>query len=221
MRRSVLRPSVLVALAMVLAACGSGGTATPTSVPTPSAPPVQPSAAASAGAVGSGVPGSAAYDITIPSSWQSFDLSDPSAKAALDAYVAANPSMAASIQQFETIPGVRMAINPLLGNVMLVFTTPSSGIPLDLLAQTFTAQFQAVPGLQGTPNPENVTLPGGDAVHWTLALTSNKPGGGTVSVQESIYLFANPSYAAVVEFVTPSGGAIPDEQAIVGSFAFK
>lgn len=221
MRRSVLIPSVLIALAVVLVACGGGGTAAPTSVPTPSAPPVQPSANASAGPVDSGVPGSAAYDITIPSSWQSFDLSDPSAKAALDAYVAANPSMAASIKQFETIPGVRMAINPLLGNVMLVFTTPSSGIPLDLLAQTFTAQFQAVPGLQDTPKPENVTLPGGDAVHWTLALTSNKPGGGTVSVEESIYLFANSTYAAVVEFVTPSGGAIPDEQAIVGSFKFK
>lgn len=222
MRR--LQPIIaLVALAAVTAitaACGPSATPVPTTEPTPTVAPATPTVGPASPAASGGL-GSAPYDITIPAGWQSFDLADPAAKAGLDAFVEANPNLAASIQQFEAIPGVRMAVNPLLGDFMLVLTTPSNGIALDTLGQSFTAQFQAVPGLEGTPTPENVTLPGGDAIHWDLKLTSNKPGGGTISVEESVYLFASATDAVVVEFVTPAGGTIPDEQAIINSFAFR
>jgi hypothetical protein len=223
MRRALLSIVTLVAL---VAACGPGGTQGPTTNPSPSAtateaPTAAPTTAPSEAPAASGPFGGAPYDITVPTGWQAFDLADPAAKAGLDAFVEANPSLAASIQQFESMTNARMAVNPLLGDFMLVITTPSGGISLADLAQSFTAQFQAVPGLDGTPKPENVTLPGGDAVHWDLKLSSNKPGGGTMSVEESLYLFASSSDAVVVEFVTPAGGLIPDEQSIVNSFRFR
>ncbi len=223
----------LATLALGLAAAGCGGGTTPTASPGPGqsssptvapstpAPTALPTAALTPGPSASANTGSAPYDITIPTGWESFDLADPAAKVGLDAFVEANPNLAASIQAFESIPGVRMAVNPLLGDFMLVITTPSNGVGLDTLAQSFTAQFQLVPGLQGTPTPKNLTLPGGDAVHWDLKLTSNKPGGGTITAQESIYLFANSTDAVIVEFVTPAGGTIPDEQSIVSSFRFR
>jgi len=104
---------------------------------------------------------------------------------------------------------------------MLLITTPSGGFPLDTLATSFTTQFQAVPGLKGTPTPEHVTLPGGDAIHWALSISANKAGGGTLSVAESVYLFASRSDAVILEFATLSGGVVPDEQAIAASFAFN
>jgi hypothetical protein len=214
------------AVALLIAACTSSSpAATPTQAPTlaavttptvdTSTPPVSPSPAASAGAF-SGQP----YTITVPTGWQAFNLGDASAKAGLDAFVAANPNIAASVKLFEGIPGVRMAINPVVGNVMLVITTPSRGLPLDTLATSFTTQFQAVPGLNGTPTPEHVTVPGGNAIHWALSISANKAGGGTLSVAESVYLFASPIDAVILEFATLSGGVIPDEQAIAASFAF-
>jgi hypothetical protein len=220
-----------VAAALLLAACTSSGPSAPpsqaseatlavtgapaaTTVPTPPAA-VAPSASTSAAAF-SGQP----YAITLPADWQAFNLGDPGAKAGLDAFVAANPNIAASVKLFEGIPGVRMAINPIVGNVMLVITTPSGGVPLDTLATNFTGQFQAVPGVAGTPTPEHMALPGGNAIHWALSIRANKAGGGTLSVAESVYLFASPSDAVILEFATLSGGVIPDEQAIASSFAF-
>jgi hypothetical protein len=182
----------------------------------PSASAAAPSPSLSAGAF-NGQP----YTITLPAAWQAFNLADPAAKAGLDSFVAANPNIAASVKLFEGIPGVRMAVNPVLGNVMLLFTTPSGGLPLGTLATSFTAQFQAVPGLTGTPSPQKVTLPGGDAIHWAIAIKANKAGGGTLSVAESVYLFASSTDAVILEFATLTGGAIPDEQAIASSFAFK
>ncbi len=226
MRRRIIGSAALLAVLAVVVACGSSGTPAASGGPTPgatvtSSPAGSPVATANGSPTTSGNVGIEPYDITIPTTWQEFNLADPAAKAGLDAFVEANPSLAASIQGFESIPGVRMAINPLVGDIVLILTTPSNGAPLEALAPTFTAQFQAVPGLQGTPAPEAVTLPGGPAVHWHLTLTSNKPGGGTVTAEESVYLFVSQTDAVIIEFVTPAGGAIPDEPSIVGSFRFK
>jgi hypothetical protein len=221
-----MRSSLLgIALAFAVVGCNSTTAPSPTlaPVPTPS-PTVAPTPSASPSPEASltadpfaGQP----YSLTLPAGWRAFDLSDPTAKAALEGFVSANPNFATAIKLFESIPGVRMAVNPLLGNFMLVFTTPSGGIPLDTLSQSFTAQFAAVPGLTNTPKAEKLTLPAGEAVHWDLTLNGNKPGGGTVSVQESVYLLANSSQAVIMEFVTLSGGVIPDENSIVNSFQFK
>jgi len=219
-------PAVLLALAAIaslaIAACGSSTpTAAPTVAPTVAATPTAAPTTAPAASTGSSDPFSGLpFTLTLPPGWNGFNLQDPAAQASIDQFAAANPNLAASIQAFKAIPGVRMAVNPLLGNILLVLTTPSNGIALDVIAQSFNAQFQSVPGLQAAPSPEPVTLPGGNAIHWQLQLQANKAGGGTVQVTESIYLLANSSNAVILEFVVPQGGAIPDEQAIVNSFKF-
>ena len=74
-----------------------------------------------------------------------------------------------------------------------------------------------------TPKPvaKPVSLPAGDALHWDVAISSNKVGGGTVQVDESVYLVADPHTAVVLEFVTPHGGVIPDEATIVKTLRFR
>jgi hypothetical protein len=213
-------------LAFVAASCGSAATTAPSPATTPTVAPIQTIAPTEAPA--SGPPASFSSDpfadepftLTLPAGWQGFNLQDPAAQASIDAFAASNPNLAASIQAFKAMPGVRMAVNPLLGNILLVLTTPSNGIALDTIAQAFNAQFQAVPGLQAAPSPEPMTLSNGNAVHWLLSLTANKAGGGTVQVSESIYLLVNSTTAVILEFVVPQGGVVPDEQAIVDSFKF-
>jgi hypothetical protein len=203
-----------VVATLAAAACGPSGSPTPTATPTPA-----PTEAPSATPVPSGF-GGAPYDITVPGGWQAFNLADPAVKAGLEALVKTKPTLAASIKQFESMTNARIAVNPVLGVFLLVITTPSAGIPLETLAQGFTEQFQAVAGLQATPAPENITLPGGEAIHWVIKLSSTTAEGGTISAADSIYLFASASDAVVIEFITPTGGSIPDEQAIVNSFRF-
>ncbi|HJW21718.1 MAG TPA: hypothetical protein VJ506_04740 [Candidatus Limnocylindrales bacterium] len=222
-RPSTGAPAVVLAalLAITVAACGPAGTSGPSTAPTSAAlATAGPSPAPTVGPSASGPFAGAPYAITLPSGWQAFNLADPAAKGSLDAFAAANPSLAVSIQQFESMTNARMAVNPLLGDILLIVTTPSGGVSLDTLAQTFTAQFQAVPGLEGSPVPEDLTLPGGAAVHWDIRLSGSKAGGGTIRATESVYLFVSATDAVVVEFVTPAGGAIPDEQSIVSSFTF-
>ena len=225
--RAVVLGSAMIATLVVAACSSSAPTIAPTTAATaaatitptaaPSTAPASPSPASSVSADPfAGEP----FTLTLPPGWEGFNLQDPAAQTAIDQFAASNPNLAASIQAFKAMPGVRMAVNPLLGNILLVLTTPSNGIGLDLIAQSFNAQFQAVPGLQAAPSPEAVTLTNGKGVHWLLALSANKAGGGTVQVSESVYLLANSTTAVILEFVVPQGGAIPDEQAIVNSFQF-
>jgi hypothetical protein len=222
-----LRRLSMIAVVAILAGCGSGApspTAAPTPMPTPTVAPTpspSPTPTPSPSPVAADPFAGQPYTVVVPPGWRAFNLSDPSAKAGLEAYVAANPSMAAAIKLFESIPGVRMAVNPLLGNFMLIVTLPSGGTPLATIGQSFSSQFAAVPGIQGTPKAENVTLPGGPAIHWQLTVSSKMTTGATISVSESVYLLANATDAAILEFVTLSGGVIPDEAAIADSFAFK
>ncbi|HEY2916730.1 MAG TPA: hypothetical protein VGI98_05900 [Candidatus Limnocylindrales bacterium] len=192
---------------------------TPTAAPTPSPSP-SPTPSPSPSPVADSFDGQP-YIVTVPPAWRLFDLSNPTSKAALDAFVAANPDFGPAIGVFESIPGVRMAVNPLLGESMLIFSTPTGGIPLDTISTSFQAQFQAVPGLKAVPTPTKEDLPGGPAYHWALQLTANKPSGGSVNVDESVYLFANDSTAVVVEFVTLAGGLVPEESSIIDSFRFR
>ncbi len=219
---ATLALAVLAALAV--AACGSSTptqapTVAPTVAPT-AAPATEPAASAPAGSLNPDPFAGEPFTLTLPAGWKGFNLQDPAAQASIDQFAASNPNLAGSIQAFKALPGVRMAVNPLLGNILLVLTTPSNGIALDTLAQAFNAQFQAVPGLQAAPSPEPVTLANASAIHWLLSLTANKAGGGTVQVSESVYLVVNSTTAVILEFVVPQGGTIPDEQAIANSFKF-
>jgi hypothetical protein len=161
-----------------------------------------------------------AYAMDLPEGWVTFDLSDPVGVAALDAFVEANPDMAAAIEAFKALPNVTMAVNQLLGNVVISLSVPTGGVSLEVVTATMTTQFSAVPGIVGVPVPEPITLPAGPAVHWDLTIRANDPSGATYEVGESIYLVANDTTAVLVEFVEAGGVAIPQEAEIIQSLRF-
>ena len=222
--------ALTVVLAMVAAGCGSTlspspspavtatpiptSTATPTATPAPSPTPSSASASADPFA---GQP----YTLDLPAGWVAFDPTNPTSKAALDAFGKANPALAPALQAVASNPNLRMAANTLLGDALVVIQLPSQGLPLATIGQSFTAQLQAVPGVTSKPVAKPVSLPAGDALHWDVAISSNKVGGGTVQVDESVYLVADPQTAVVLEFVTPHGGVIPDEATIVKTLRFR
>jgi hypothetical protein len=217
----------LTAVAILVAACGSGQPTPSPAVLTPQAATPAPTAAGpspSAAAIATPEPTSPfagkPYSLVLPAGWQSFNLSDASGTSALDAFVSANPEMAGSIEAFKKLPNVTMAVNLLLGNVVVALSIPTGGVPLETLATTFTAQFAAVPGVKDPPVAENLTLPVGPAVHWHITVEANKPGGGISEVGESVYLVANDTTGVLIEFVEVGGAGIPQEQEIVNSLAF-
>ena len=140
---------------------------------------------------------------------------------ALDAFGQANPGLAGAVQASATTPNVRLAVNKLLGNALVAISIPSQGLPLATIGQSISAQFQAVPGLASKPVAESERLPSGDALHWALALSVNKAGGGTLQVNESVHLIASPTTAVLVEFVVPNGGTNPDETKIIRTLRFR
>jgi hypothetical protein len=218
-------PSVIVA-AMLAAACGTAQpSASPVATPEPTVAPTATLAPAPTDALTptpapTGPFAGQAYSLALPDGWQAFDLSDPSGAAALDAFVAANPEMAAAIEAFKQLPSVTMAVNLLLGNVVVALALPTGGVSLDVLATTFTTQFAAVPGVVTPPQPNEVALPVGRAIHWDIDIEANDPGGGTYQVGESVYLVANATTAVLVEFVEVGGAGIPQEQQIISSLRF-
>jgi hypothetical protein len=214
----------VIGIGLLVAACGSSGpTASPviTAGPTVAATPTE-AARGSAATTASGDPfAGLAFGLDLPEGWQSFDLDDPAGKTALDAFVAANPEMGPAIQAFQSLPNVVFATNPLLGNVVIAFSLPTGGLDLDTLKQSFNAQFAAVPGLTKVPTPESVTLPAGPAVHWDLEVTTNAANGGTMKVDESLYLVVSGTTAVLVEFVAVGGAPIPQEDQIIRSLTFE
>lgn len=225
----IRRLTATIAVALVVAACGNNtpsaappasATATvaaiTTAAPTPTAAPtVLPSPTPAGPYV------NADYSLTLPEGWVTFDMKDPAGQAALDAFVAANPDMAGSIEAFKALPNVVMAVNQLLGNVIVSLSTPTGGLSIDVVAASFTSQFAAVPGVKEAPQPNDVTLPVGTAKHWRLIIEANNPSGGTTTVGESIYLVANSTTAVLVEFVEVGGTAVPQELQIMQTLAFK
>jgi hypothetical protein len=216
----------MIVVGMLAAACGTGQpspspviTATPTVAPTPTPAPT-PTAAPTPTPAPTGPFAGQAYALDLPAGWTTFDLSDPSGTAALDAFVAANPEMGASIEAFKKLPNVTMAVNTLIGNVVVSLSLPTGGLTLDVLATSFTSQFAAVPGIKTPPVAENLTLPVGPAVHWDIKVEANKPGGGTYEVGESVYLVANDTTAVLVEFVEVGSAGVPQEDQIIKSLRF-
>jgi hypothetical protein len=197
----------------------TGPTATPviTPAPTPTAAPTaSPTAAPSAGRF-TGLP----FSLDLPVEWQTFDLSNPGSKAALDEFTKNNPTFAGAIAAFSSMPNVRMAVNPLLGNVVIAVGIPTGGLPIDTIGASLTAQFAAVPGMDKTPKAESVTLPSGPGLHWDLVVKASDGSGGAISAEESIYLVASTTDAVLVEFVAVGNGTIPQEQQIIDSLRFQ
>ena len=221
------RLALAALLVAVVAGCGSAAspspaaTAAPTAVPTtaPTATPLptaSPSTAANSGDPFADQP----YSIDLPAGWEAFDLSTLSGPA-LEAFTQANPGLAGAIQAFQTMPNVRLAVNKLQGNSLVAIAIPSQGMSLDTIGQSIGAQFQAVPGVTKVPPAETETLPAGPALHWPLSITTNKVGGGTLQVNESIHLLANDKTALLVEFVAPDGAPNPDEASMLQTVRFK
>lgn len=216
----------MIVVGMLAAACGTGQpsaspaiTAPPTVAPTPT-PAATPTAAPTPTPGPTSPFAGQAYAFDLPAGWTTFDLKDPSGTAALDAFVAANPEMGTSIEAFKKLPNVTMAVNMLIGNVIVSLSLPTGGLTLDVLATSFTSQFAAVPGIKTPPVAENLTLPVGPAVHWAIKVEANKPGGGTYEVGESVYLVANDTTAVLVEFVVVGGAGVPQEDQIIKSLRF-
>lgn len=215
-----------VLVGMLVAACGSaqptaapvvtaGPTVAPTVAPTPTAAPrAAPTPEATGPFDGQG------YSLELPAGWVTFDLSDPAGVAALDTFVESNPDMAGAIEAFKARPNVTMTVNQLIGNVVLSLSLPTGGVPLDVMAGSFTTEFQAVPGVKEPPEPDDVTLPAGPAVHWHLVIEGNDPDGGTFEVGESIYLAVNETTAVLVEFFEVGGAGVPQEDQIIQSLRF-
>ncbi len=218
------RLALAALLAAVLAGCGSAASSSPAAdrgtdgrrrrprrLPTAS-----PSTAANSGDPFADQP----YSIDLPAGWEAYDLSTLSGPA-LQAFTQANPGLAGAIQAFQTMPNVRLAVNKLQGNALVAIAIPSQGMSLDTIGQSIGAQFQAVPGVTKVPPAETETLAGGPALHWPLSITTNKVGGGTLQVNESIHLLANDKTALLVEFVTPNGAPNPDEASMIQTVRFK
>jgi hypothetical protein len=215
--------------AVLVAACG---TSTPTAAPPTAAPTPLPTPTPelTAAPTATPVPATAApadpyagqaYRLTLPEGWQAFDMKDAAGQAALDAFVQANPDMSASIDAFKALPNVVMAVNQVLGNVVVSVSIPTTGLSLDVIAASFTAQFAAVPGIQDTPEATSTSVTAGPAVHWHLTIVANKPSGGTYTVGESIYLVTNDTTAVLVEFVEVNGAPVPQEDQVIQSLRFN
>lgn len=222
------RLALAAVVALLVMGCGSAAgpspspaltaspspTATPTPTPAPSpSPSVAPKASADPFA---GQP----YTLDLPAGWEAFDLS-ATGKAGLDAFAKANPNLAGAIQAFASTPNVRMAVNKLLGNVMIAIAIPSQGLPMETIGQNLTAQFNAVLGLDAKAVARPLTLPAGPALHWPISISANKVDGGKVQVDESIYLTADTQTAVILEFVTPHGGTNPSEASIIKSLRLR
>lgn len=215
MRRRLLS---MILTGMLAAACGS---ATPSVIPAATvAPTVVPTQAPTATPAPTSPFAGQDYALDLPAGWLTFDLSNPAGQAALNAYVEANPDMAASIAAFQALPNVTMAVNQLLGNVVISLSTPTGGLSLDVIGTGFTAQFAAVPGVRTPPLAEELTLPVGPALHWDIVLETTEPGGGTSEVKESVYLVANDATAILVEFVEVAAVGVPQEDQIIQSLRF-
>ena len=228
----IRRLTSLIGVAALVATVAACGTSTPTAAP----PTLEPTVAATPTAAATPTPEptiaptptapaspyeAQAYSLTLPDGWVTFDMKDPAGQAALDAFVQANPEMAGPIEAFKTLPNVVMAVNQLLGDVVVSLSIPTGGLSLEVIAASFTSQFAAVPGVKEAPAADDVTLPVGPAKHWHLEIEANNPSGGTYSVGESIYLVANDTTAVLVEFVEVGGSAVPQEQQIIQTLAFK
>jgi hypothetical protein len=216
----IRRLLLLVAGAALVVGCSS---APPSAAPTVAAiPTVAPTVAATTVATpaGTGLFSGLPYTMDLPAGWTSFDLSDPAAAAAINAFVAANPEMGPMLDAFKTLPNTVMAVNQLVGNVVISIGIPTGGLPLDTLGKSFTSQFAAVPGVKNPPQPEELTLPIGPALHWDLEVGGNGAGGATFTVKESIYLVENGTNAVLVEFVDGTGAGIPQESQIIQSLRY-
>ena len=223
----VRRALASIACGLLVVACGTATpTATPEDVlPTITIPTAEPTPTAVPTLAPSPTPAGPfagqAYSLDLPDGWVIFDLKDPAGQAALDAFVAANPEMGAAIEAFKSLSNVVMAVNSAAGNVVVSLSIPSLGLDLETIGQSFTAQFQAVPGVKTPPVPESVTLPVGPAIHWQLAIEAKDPAGATYEVGESIYLVASDTTAVLVEFVEVTGGGVPQEQQIIQTLQYQ
>jgi hypothetical protein len=216
----IRRLLLLVAGAALVVGCSS---APPSAAPTVAAiPTVAPTVAATTVATpaGTGLFSGLPYTMDLPAGWTSFDLSDPAAAAAINAFVAANPEMGPMLDAFKTLPNTVMAVNQLVGNVVISIAIPTGGLPLDTLGKSFTSQFAAVPGVKNPPQAEELTLPVGPALHWDLEVGGTGAGGATFTVKESVYLVENGTTAVLVEFVDGTGAGIPQEDQIIQSLRY-
>jgi hypothetical protein len=234
------RLALIGLIGVLVAACGSAAVSAPSAVPlapTATAQPTprptasrtaRPSPSPTPTATPSATPTESAdpladqpYTIHFPSGWTALDLNTPGWETYMTAYAEANPETAVGFESLKRLPNVRLVLNSLLGDAVVLLAIPSQGYPLRVIGKAAAAQFAALPGSNKLAAAKTVTLPAGQALHWVVNLTSNKVGGGKQTVTESIYLVVDDTTAVVVEFVSPKGGVVPGEKRIVRSLHFR
>lgn len=220
------RLALLVMSAVVSAGCAAAGpipslavapvaasTASPTPSPSPTSSPLTGTADPFAGLT---------YAFDLPAGWVMFDPTGDSSKSAIDAVVKANPALAVPMAMLTSSPTLRVAVNPVLGTLVITQPFPATNASIKVIGQNFAAQIkQAYPGVTIDSGPTLVDLPGGEALHWAVSMKANNPNGGMIQVTESIFLISHGSNSVMLNFASPNGAVNPDEAAIANSIRIQ
>lgn len=226
------RAGILGTTLLAVALSGCAGTAAPTALPTTTAAPTAAATPASTPAqtattAPTATPGASlattgrieiaekGFAVTLPDGWTRIDLAAGDLEAIMAAAGAADPALAgaysAQIQAMLAGGLVLFALgpDPAAGTTLTVLELPSGGLSLDLFEQVMTPQLEAQ--ADGAIKAERVTLPAGEAIHFTYTLPA---GTAPVPVSVDQYIVLTGASALVITV----SGAQGDAGTIAGSF---
>jgi hypothetical protein len=221
----------LGALLIVLAAAACGGT-TATSTPSAeataappnasvAAPSAAPDATASAAVPGASLATSGrievpdkGFAVTLPDGWTRIDLSAGDLEALMAAAGDLDPALAEQYStQIQAMVSSGLAVFALgpdaaSGSNLSILALPGGGLSLDLLEQINSVQLEQL--AQGEIESERVTLPAGEAIHYTYQVSGV---GGTSPTIEQYLVLAGDNQLVV----SVTGGSAGDAEAIANS----
>ncbi len=222
-------------LAVALTGCGGATASTAPNSSAATAPPVAATPASTPAAAPTAAPTTApattpgaslattgrieladkGFAVTLPDGWTRIDLQAGDLEAIMAAAGAADPVLAgaysAQIQAMLAAGLVLFALgpDPAAGTTLTVLELPSGGMSLDLFEQVMTSQLGSQ--ADGEIKTERVTLPAGDAIHFTYSLPA---GAAPVPVSVDQYIVVTGAKALVISV----SGAPSDAPVIAGSF---
>jgi hypothetical protein len=220
------------ALLVSLAIVGCGGTPAttapsatiaPTPVATDTAPTAPPATSEPTATSGSGLATTGRIEVpdhgfalTLPDGWTRLDLSAGDLEELMSAGLGEiDPALAAQYSaQIRTMIAAGLAVFALgpdaaSGTNLTILAIPSMGLSLDLLEQLNAGQIEQLAG--GEVTTERVTLPAGEAIHFTYGVPV--PTLGTESTIDQYLLIAGDKQLVI----TVTGAAAEDGTAIANS----
>ncbi len=197
-------------------------TAAPTAAATPESTPAETATSAPTATPGASLATTGRIEIadkgfavTLPDGWTRIDLQAGDLEAFMAAAGAADPALAeaygAQIQAMLAAGLVLFALgpDPAAGTTLTVLQVPSGGLSLDLFEQVMTSQLGSQ--ADGEIKTERLTLPAGDAIHFTYAVPA---GAAPVPVSVDQYIVLSGTNALIISV----SGAQGDAPAIAESF---